>query len=393
MTTTDTILQQIAVPFEYPVAFTRGLFTPSNALLADTICRNGEARRHRALVILDGGVAKARPALAADVQQYAAAHAERLELVQPPRVVPGGESVKNDLMGLAGIINTMVERRLCRHSYVIVIGGGAVLDAIGFAAALVHRGLRLIRVPTTVLAQCDSGVGVKNAINLNGVKNLVGTFAPPFAVLNDFDFLSTLSERGWTDGIAEAFKVAMIKDRAFFAWLVEHARALRARDESAMEHLVRRCAELHLDHIRAHGDPFEFGSAKPLDFGHWSAHRLEAMSNYRVSHGHAVAIGLALDAAYSVSMGWLGLEEFELLYKGLAEVGFELWHELLEKQRNGELDVLHGLREFREHLGGELSLTMPKGIGASHEVHEMDHPRFVAAIARLKERARVSVSS
>lgn len=388
MTTTDTILQHIVVPFEYPVAFTRGLFDPANPLLADTIRRKGEARRHRALVILDGGVAKARPSLAADAQAYAAAHAAHIELVQPPRVVPGGESVKNDLMGLAGIINTMVERRLCRHSYVIVVGGGAVLDAIGFAAALVHRGLRLIRVPTTVLAQCDSGVGVKNAINLNGVKNLVGTFAPPFAVLNDFDFLKTLSDRGWTDGIAEAFKVAMIKDRAFFAWLVEHAAKLRARDEAAMEHLVRRCAELHLEHIRAHGDPFEFGSAKPLDFGHWSAHRLEAMSNYRVSHGHAVAIGLALDAAYSVSMGWLGLEEFELLYKGLAEVGFELWHELLEKQRNGELDVLHGLREFREHLGGELSLTMPKGVGASHEVNQMDHGRIAGAIARLKELAR-----
>lgn len=384
MTTTDTILQQIVVPFEYPVAFTRGLFDPANALLADTICRKGELRRHRALVILDGGVAKVRPTLATDMQAYAAAHAARVELVQPPRVVPGGESVKNDLMGLAGIINTMVERRLCRHSYVIVVGGGAVLDAIGFAAALVHRGLRLIRVPTTVLAQCDSGVGVKNAINLNGVKNLVGTFAPPFAVLNDLDFLKTLPERGWTDGIAEAFKVATIKDRAFFAWLVEHAAKLRARDEAAMEHLVRRCAELHLEHIRAHGDPFEFGSAKPLDFGHWSAHRLETMSNYRVSHGQAVALGLALDAAYSVAMGWLGLEEFELLYKGLAEVGFELWHELLEKKRDGELDVLHGLREFREHLGGELSLTMPKGVGASHEVNEMDHGRIAGAIARLK---------
>lgn len=388
MTTTDTILQQIVVPFEYPVAFTRGLFDPANPLLAETVRRKGEPRRHRALVILDGGVAKARPSLAADAQAYAAAHAAHLELVQPPRVVPGGESVKNDLMGLAGIINTMVERRLCRHSYVIVVGGGAVLDAIGFAAALVHRGLRLIRVPTTVLAQCDSGVGVKNAINLNGVKNLVGTFAPPFAVLNDLELLKTLPERGWTDGIAEAFKVAMIKDRAFFAWLVEHAAKLRARDEAAMEQLVRRCAALHLEHIRAHGDPFEFGSAKPLDFGHWSAHRLEAMSNYRISHGHAVAIGLALDAAYSVSIGWLGLEEFELLYKGLAEAGFELWHDVLERQRNGELDVLHGLREFREHLGGELSLTMPKGVGASHEVNEMDPVRIAGAIARLKELAR-----
>lgn len=388
MTTPEQTLQQFSVAYEYPVAFTRGLFRPDQTLLVDILQRGAPVRRHRLLVLIDSGVAKARPGLAAEIQAYTAAHSAQLELVQPPRVVSGGEGIKNDLMGLAGLINTMVERRLCRQSYVIAIGGGAVLDAIGFATALVHRGLRLVRVPTTVLAQCDSGVGVKNAINLNGVKNLIGTFAPPFAVLNDFDFLHTLPERGWTDGIAEAFKVAVIKDRAFFDWLVANAPALRARDEAAMEHLVRRCAELHLEHIRAHGDPFEFGAARPLDYGHWSAHRLEAMSNYKISHGHAVAIGLVLDAAYAVAMGWLGLEEFELLYKGLAEVGFELWHDLLERKRNGELDVLQGLREFREHLGGDLCLTMPRGLGASFEIGEMDHGQVAHAIERLKDRAK-----
>lgn len=388
MTTSEQMLQQFSVAFEYPVAFTRGLFRDENPLLFDILMRAGRSRRHRVLALVDAGVAKALPDTMMAVQNYFAARTEFLELVQPPRVVPGGEGVKNDLMGLASLINTMVERRLCRHSFVLVVGGGAVLDAVGFATALVHRGLRLVRVPTTVLAQCDSGVGVKNAVNLNGVKNLIGTFSPPYAVLNDFDFLRTLPERGWIDGIAEAFKVAMIKDRAFFSWLVAHAAALRARDEAAMEHLVQRCAELHLEHIRAHGDPFEYGAARPLDFGHWSAHRLETMSNYKISHGHAVAIGLALDAAYAVAMGWLGLEDFELLYKGLAEVGFELWHDLLERDRGGQLDLLGGLREFREHLGGELSLTMPKGIGASFEVNEMDHGVIAQAIARLKALAR-----
>ena len=390
MTTPDTLLQQISVPFEYPVAFTRGVFRADNPLLVDTVRLRGERRRHRMLALVDGGVAKAWPGLAPEIQAYAAAHAEHIELVQPPRVVAGGEGVKNDLMGLAGLINTMVERRLCRQSYVLVAGGGAVLDAIGFAAALVHRGLRLIRVPTTVLAQCDSGVGVKNAINLNGVKNLVGTFAPPFAVLNDYELLRTLPERGWTDGIAEAFKVAVIKDREFFNWLKTNAPALRARDQAAMEHLVRRCAELHLEHIRAHGDPFEFGTARPLDFGHWSAHRLEAMSNYKVSHGHAVAIGLALDAAYAVAQGWLEAAEFDALYEGLLACGFTLWHDLLERSRGGELELLRGLHEFREHLGGELSLTMPKGLGASHEVGEMDSTLIARAIQRLKERVQRS---
>lgn len=387
MTTPDPLLQQICVPFEYPVAFTRGVFETGNPLLEQVVRRLGEKRRHRVLALIDSGVAKARPSLAAEIQTYAAARAEHIELVQPPRVVSGGEDIKNDLMGLAGLINTMVERKLCRHSYVLVVGGGAALDAIGFAAALVHRGLRLIRVPTTVLAQCDSGVGVKNAINLNGIKNLVGTFAPPFAVLNDLDFLRTLPERGWTDGIAEAFKVAAIKDRVFFDWLKANAPALRARDEAAMEYLVRRCAELHLEHIRSHGDPFEFGTARPLDYGHWSAHRLEAMSNYKISHGHAVAIGLVIDAAYAVSHGWLTETDFDALYQGLADCGFTLWHELLERERGGSLDVLRGIDEFREHLGGELCLTMPRGLGASFEIHEVDAAGMTLAIRKIKERA------
>ncbi|MCS6771063.1 MAG: 3-dehydroquinate synthase [Kiritimatiellae bacterium] len=384
---TDTILQRISVPFEYPVVFTRSVFSPSNPVLQKTVCQKEPSRRHRILAVVDAGVARARPGLIEEIQGYASAYSERLELVHPPRVVTGGEAAKNDVMGLAALINAMVERRLCRQSFVVVVGGGAVLDAVGFAAALVHRGLRLIRIPTTVLAQCDSGVGVKNAINLNGVKNLVGTFAPPFAVVNDFDFLRTLPEGAWTDGIAEAFKVAIIKDRVFFDWLTSHASDLRARDEQAMEYLIRRCAELHLEHIRSHGDPFEFGSAKPLDFGHWSAHRLEAMSNYRISHGRAVAIGLALDAAYAVAKGWLSPADFDRLYLGLAQAGFELWHELLEKKRDGELDLMRGLQEFQEHLGGDLSLTMPDGIGAAREVFEMDPALIAASIAELKRRA------
>lgn len=391
MTTRGEILQQIVVPFEYPVCFTRGVFRPENSTLVEVLNRKGENRRHRVFVAVDGGLARARPSLLEEIESYAAAHADRLELVQSPRLIPGGEAAKNDLMGVAGLINALVERRLCRHSYVIAVGGGAVLDAVGFAAALVHRGLRHVRIPTTVLAQCDSGVGVKNAINLNGVKNLVGTFSPPFAVVNDSDFLDSLNDRAWIDGIAEAFKVAIIKDRPFFEWLLRRAADLRARDRNAMEYLIRRCAELHLEHIRSHGDPFEFGTARPLDFGHWSAHKLEAMTNYRVSHGQAVALGVALDSAYAALSGWLTEEEFQAVYDGLSRVGFALWHEGLERMTNGRLAILQGLEEFREHLGGELALTMPRGLGMAQQIGELQPDRLVVAIEWLKRRAEKKI--
>lgn len=389
MTTPQVISQKISVEFSFPIVFTRGVFQPANQTLRDALRRPDESGPHRVLAFVDAGVAAAFPELPDALEAYANAHAEDMELIAPPQLVSGGEACKNEPDGLRAILDAIVDQRMCRHSVVLAIGGGAVLDAVGFAAALVHRGLRLVRLPTTVLAQDDSGVGVKNAVNYRNTKNLLGTFAPPLAVINDLDFLSKLPDAAWTDGIAEAFKVAMIKDRAFFDWLCKNAAALRARDEAAMEYLIRRCAELHAAHIAGSGDPFELGQARPLDFGHWSAHRLEAISNYTISHGRAVAIGLALDAWYAVLNRWLDISSFEELYAGLTESGFDLWDELLEASgKEGVLMLLHGLNEFREHLGGKLCVTMPLGVGNKHEVREMNHDQILASVRKLKEKIR-----
>ncbi len=377
--------QAFAVSFDYPVVFTRGAFDPANRALVDVLDRRGETRRHRVVAFLDGDLAAAWPDLPGRIERYAAAHADRIELAAPPRLVPGGERVKNDPVQVEDLIRLLVGLHMDRHSYVLAVGGGAVLDAVGYAAALVHRGLRLVRLPTTVLAQNDAGVGVKNAINWRGSKNMLGTFAPPFAVLNDLDFLRSLSERGWTDGIAEAFKVAIIKDAAFFHELCALAPALRARDEAAMERLVTRCAELHLEHIRGGGDPFEYGRARPLDFGHWLAHRLEIMSDFALSHGQAVAIGVALDSVYAGLTGWLRAEDVIAVRAGLEAAGFTLWHPVLDRREpDGRLALLRGLEDFREHLGGELCVTMPDGLGRKFEVHELDAARVEQAVAGLR---------
>ena len=187
-------------------------------------------------------------------------------LAAPVLTVPGGEAIKNGLEPLHRIQQAIQDARLCRHSYVVAIGGGAVLDVAGYAAALAHRGVRLIRVPTTVLAQDDSGVGVKNGINAYGhQKNYLGTFAPPAAVINDSSFLTSLSDRDWRGGISEAIKVALIKDARFFDFIERNAAKLTARHLPTMEKVVRRSAELHLTHIATSGDPFELGSARPLE--------------------------------------------------------------------------------------------------------------------------------
>ena len=380
--------QKFTVPFDYPVVFTRGLFAAGNPTLAEVADRRGEGRRHRILACIDDGLLAAQPALPARIEACIRAQPDRLELVAAPRIILGGERCKNSLPLVADLLGLLALHNLDRHSYVMVVGGGAVLDAVGFAAALFHRGLRLIRVPTTVLAQNDAGVGVKNAVNHVGVKNLIGTFAPPFAVINDLDFLNLLPDGAWRDGIAEAFKVAVIKDADFFRRLCALADALKARDAAAMEELVVRCADLHLQHIRGNGDPFEFGRARPLDFGHWSAHKLEQLTNYRLSHGAAVAIGLVIDAHYAVRHGWFAPEHFDALHDGLTRSGLTLWHDALDQRdRTGGRALLDGLREFREHLGGELCVTMPRGLGDKFEVDAIDPAGVEAAIEELRRRA------
>jgi 3-dehydroquinate synthase len=382
-------IQRFTVTYDYPVYFTGDVFAPDNLDLLQAIARKEPRRQHRLFVIVERAVCDTRPTLPADIAAYVERHRERLRLVAPPLVVDGGEAAKND----GSLVNDLQERlealALDRQSFVVIVGGGALLDAAGYAAAVVHRGLRVVRIPTTVLAQDDSGVGVKNGINAFGKKNFLGTFAPPFAVLNDAAFLRTLPRRETVAGMAEAVKVALIREATFFEWLQRHAPRLATGDAEATAALVQHCAELHLDHIAASGDPFELGSARPLDFGHWVAHKLESLSAHRLRHGEAVAIGIAVDTVYSAASGLLDPEAVEPVLGLLETLGLRLWAPELERVRNGRPEVLDGLAEFREHLGGELTITLLKRIGEGVEVHEMDEGLILHALAELRARDAV----
>ena len=383
-------LQRFAVTYEYPVHFTERLFDPSNVILRDTIIRLEPERRHRCIVFVDDGVCAVRPKLLDEIKAYAGAHASRIELVAQPIKVAGGEKIKNELFHVEWMQGLIQDHRIDRHSFVIAVGGGAVLDAVGLVAAISHRGIRLIRVPTTVLAQNDSGVGVKNSVNLKGSKNFVGTFAPPFAVLNDLSFIDGLPPRDKIAGMAEAVKVALIRDADFFHWLERNIDALSLFERSAMTFMIRRCAELHMRQIAHGGDPFESGSARPLDFGHWAAHKIESLTRNHVRHGEAVAIGIALDTRYSVLRGLLAPGTEDRVAALLELLGFRLWHPVLEaRTSDGNSPVLEGIREFREHLGGELTITLLEGIGRGVEVHEMSEGDIFGAIAWLAARQSV----
>jgi len=372
-----------SVPFVHRLRFTEDVLGDEQHVLLDVLEKSGP-RPARVQFWLDGHVADALPDLAGRLSAFAAAHPEHLVQAGAVHRVPGGEAIKNDIHLLERMLAAFEAANLDRRSYVVVVGGGAVLDAVGFAAAIAHRGLRLVRLPTTTLSQADSGVGVKNSVNLFGKKNWIGTFAVPWAVVNDAALLATLPERDFLCGFSEAVKVALLKDRGLFERICRDAEAIRRRDPVATQPVIRTSAEWHLKHITRGGDPFESEMARPLDFGHWSAHKLEIMSQFALRHGEAVAIGVAIDCVYSALVHGFPRRDAERVLHCLAELGFPLSHPCLD-----DTEVLFaGMEEFRQHLGGELTLTMLRGVGEPIDVHAVDGSNMAAAIKAVMDFAR-----
>jgi len=376
------IEQSFSVRFEYKVFFTSDLFHSSNNLLNNFLKELAFAGSiQKILFVIDEGVATHHPQLLTKINDYFKKH-DTVQLIKDILVIPGGETAKNDKQYFDRLVEAVNFHGLDRHSYLTAIGGGAVLDLAGYVAAIAHRSIRHIRIPSTVLSQNDSGIGVKNGINYFGKKNFLGTFSPPVAVFNDDVLLTTLSDRDWRAGISEAIKVALIKDENFFYWIEEHTEELVRRNTAVMNDLIRRCAELHLQHI-ASGDPFEKGSSRPLDFGHWSAHKLEQLTNFSVLHGEAVAMGMALDTMYSCLSDRLSGEKAQRIIQLLLKLGLDITHPLMQIKEKSS-PILQGLNEFREHLGGQLTIMLLLDIGKGEEVHEMDTELLIKAGEQLK---------
>jgi 3-dehydroquinate synthase len=375
--------ERLDLDIEFEVPFVHRLRTTDEVSGADfetllDVMRGGGFGPAKVLLVAERPVAEAGDHVGRIADRLR--DSPEVQLVRDALVVGGGEAVKNDSECVEQVLSQINEHDLDRRSYVIAVGGGAMLDAAGYAASIAHRGVRLIRIPTTTLAQGDSGVGVKNAINYYGKKNWVGTFSVPWAVINDASLLETLSDRDFCSGFSEAVKVSLLKSRDEFDWLCEHADQICRRDMAIATEAVATSCRLHLRHITEGGDPFEMLEARPLDFGHWSAHKLEPITNYELRHGEAVAIGVAIDCFYSHLKLAFPLEDARRVCKCLAALQLPLWHSALSP-----LDrLLDGLEEFRQHLGGRLTITMLKEIGQSIDVHEIDTGVMAKAIEMLR---------
>lgn len=371
----------IPVTFRHRIRFTKDAFAEGNSVLADLL----EVERERKVIVfLESSIDELFPSLQKQIQSYLETQTN-LKLTEIV-VMAGGEDCKISKTQIMDGIIPIERNGIDRHSYVFCIGGGAFLDVIGLSAATAHRGVRLVRFPTTTLAQDDSGVGVKNGINAFGKKNFIGAFAVPYAVVNDFQFLYTQSAHNNRSGLSEAVKVALVKDGEFFDWLEENVKSLNSLDPVALEEAVERSAILHARHIALGGDPFETGSSRPLDFGHWTAHKMEQLTNFELSHADAVSVGVALDTLYSARCGWLSEKDAWRAVGVLQKLQLPVWHESLEiRDEEGRRMVYRGLEEFREHLGGELTVLMLEGIGQGADRHSVDQPLHESCINELKE--------
>ena len=379
-TTALSMDQVFSVPFTHRLRTTENVTGNDFGVLDDLLHRN-EDRSCRVLLVGETALGEATSLLERRFHET-----NGISLVHPKILVDGGEAIKNGEHGLRLILDRIHETGLDRRSYIVAVGGGAMLDTVGMAAAIAHRGIRLIRLPSTVLAQADSGVGVKNAVNYFQKKNWIGTFAVPWAVINDASLLETLPPRDFVSGFSEAVKVSLLKDRDEFQWLCEHAGQIARRDPEEVRHAIARSCFLHLQHITEGGDPFEMLEARPLDFGHWSAHRLEPLTHYAVRHGEAVAIGVAIDCLYSAIKFGFPHEEVQRVCQCFFEMGIPLWHpELLPIDR-----LLQGLEEFRQHLGGRLTITMLQDVGCPINVHQIDEVAMQDAIHQLEVISKAS---
>ena len=333
------------------------------------------------VAFVDSGVATAWPGIAERLHaQLAGVRHLSLRAVE---TVPGGEACKDGTTHAERVARACMELGVSRRGCVIGVGGGAALDAVGFGAAMAHRGVPMIRVPTTTLSQDDSAMGVKCGVNAHGQKNALGAFGAPHAVLCCERLLESLPLPHWLGGFSEAVKIALLRDPELLARVTRDAADIRARRMDAARPVLRRSAELHRAHILGGGDPFEQGTARPLDHGHWAAHRLEALSGWTLPHGQAVSIGIALDAHLAHALGLTDAAAADRTVAALRALGLPVFHPLLEPVAR----LAEGLEQFRQHLGGALAVPLIEEPGRFREVHDIPETAVRAAVKALASHA------
>jgi 3-dehydroquinate synthase len=317
----------------------------------------------RVVVVADAVVAKLHlPALARALDGAGIRH-ETIEL-------PPGEGSK-DFAHLERLLDDLMEMKLERSTALVALGGGVIGDLVGFAAAVALRGVDFVQVPTTLLAQVDSSVGGKTAINTRHGKNLVGAFHQPRLVLADCGVLKTLPRREMLAGYAEVAKYGVVADAAFFAWLEKHGAEVVAGEPKALVHAVTRSCELKARVVAE--DEREAGLREILNFGHTFGHALEAETGFgdALLHGEAVGFGMALAARLSVARGLCPGADAERVTAHLKGIGLPTSFARLPQYKWSAEKLIGHMARDKKVRDGRIAFVLMRGVGAAFTVRDV----------------------
>jgi 3-dehydroquinate synthase len=283
-------------------------------------------------------------------------------------VIPAGEQNKS-LVTVEQVCASAKEAALDRNGVMVAIGGGVTTDVVGFAASIYARGVRYIRLNTTLVGQVDAGVGVKTGVNALGSKNMFGAYHAPHASINDAAFLDTLPRRDVLCGLAEIIKMAVIRDDGLFRSLEQHPgifhRDARPRRANVEEHVIRTSIRLMLEELCP--NLRELNLARPVDFGHTFSPAIETASGYRVAHGEAVAIDMAVSSHLARLLGICDAEECERIVDLIVDLGLPIFDETCTPEL-----MQHALRASWERRGRRLNIVVPTRVGSIRFIDDLD---------------------
>lgn len=352
----------------YPIHIGNGLLAGADSLLESVLDKPSKI-----VVVADAALTAMLPPLVASLARLADTHTISLT---------SGEAAKS-FVRYQALMEEILQHGIDRSSVLVAFGGGVIGDLVGFVAATALRGIDLIHIPTTLLAQADSAIGGKTGINTASGKNLVGAFHQPRAVISDTETLATLPPREMRAGYAEVVKYGLLGDGEFFTWCEKNGEAVLAGDAIAIHHAISHAAAMKAAIVAE--DEYESGRRSLLNLGHSFAHAFEAESGYdgSVLHGEAVAAGMMCAFALSTRLGFIAGEAGLRVSKHLAQVGLPSWHSDLPTNSAKPDRLINHMRADKKARGGQLAFVLVRDIGDAFLARHID-PTQVAAVLAAK---------
>jgi 3-dehydroquinate synthase len=373
--TADTLSVSVARLISYQINHVRDVFNKDEAALSNLL------QSKPTMIVVDD---KVDAIYGRDLKKYANLYLNCLSII----VLPASE-IEKSWERVAYLCQEMISCNLPRDGIVLAVGGGVTLDATGVAAAMYRRGVRFVRIPTTLVGLVDVGVGIKQGVNFGGKKNILGAFYPPFGVLNDLTFLRTLPPRHLACGIAEIVKLALVCDAILFEETEQFGTSLlKTRFQSPYkqaEHIILRSERAMIRQLEP--NLFEYDYHRLVDFGHTFSPLLEMQSSHDLSHGEAVAIDMLISTAIGERRNLCDSSLLDRVLRLLMGVQLPWSHEACKPAV-----LVKALEEARAHRGGDLNLVVPTGVGEAAFISHVDPHEIDEGLALVERRARATTS-